>query len=297
MKSRYETLTGRQVDTGGLAARERAALTALQESFAASPPSDTFAATWTRKVFPLLSRVDVKARPTHPLYVIAQDLELRLGVAQGTVAPPDYRDYIVDRIEERYGSRYRFCQETGIPQAFLSQVLSGSKDFSVATLRRAAEALDLSLALLPLKDLANASRREAATLEEACRAVQEELAVLESALDHLRRVRKPAGRRRALLDAGASFDGVVERLAAPLQELDDERFGVQILVALEQEGTRLESLLSGLREQATLVAGSGPLSSRGEEEPARRGASSSTGRATGRRRPGPRTPRSRRAAP
>jgi hypothetical protein len=268
MKSRYETLTGRVVDTGRLAARERGALAELQEAYAASPPSDAFAAMWTRKVFPLLSRLAANERPTHPLYVIAQDLELRLGVAQGAVAPPDYRDYIVDRIEERYGSRYRFCQETGIPQAFLSQVLSGSKDFSVATLRRAAEALDLSLALLPLKDLASTSRGDAASLEEVCRAVQEELVVVTSARDRLRRVRQVARRRKALLDGGALFAGVPERLAASLQGLDDERFGVRILEALDQEQSRLASLLSGLREQAALVAESGPLSARGQE-PAR----------------------------
>lgn len=263
MKNRYETLTGRQVDTSRLLPRERTALTALQDAYASSPASDVFAAAWTRKVFPLLARLSAEERPEHPLYVIAQDLELRLGIAQGTVAPPDYRDYLVDRIEERYGSRYKFCQETGIPQAFLSQVLSGSKDFSVETLRRAAEALDLSLALLPLADLANTSRNEAATLNEACRAVQEELVVVKNAHDHLRRIRKPAKRRATLENEHTLFEGVLERLAARLKTLDDERFGVRILEELEQEKTRLEELLAGLREQAARVAESGPLNPRG----------------------------------
>lgn len=263
MKNRYETLTGRLVDTSRLLPRERVALAELQTEYGSSPRSDAFAASWTRRVFPFLSRLSNEKRAKHPLYVIAQDLELRLGIAQGTVAPPDYRDYLVDRIEERFGSRYKFCQATGIPQAFLSQVLSGSKEFSVETLRRAAEALDLSLALLTPHDLATASRDEAATLNEACRAVQEELVAVKNAHDHLRRIRKPAKRRAALEGERTLFEGVLERLAAPLQRFDDERFGVRIMEELEKEKERLESLLTGLREQVARVSESGPLSSGG----------------------------------
>jgi len=31
-----------------------------------------------------------------------------LEYPQGKVAPPDYRDYLADLIEEKYGSRYKF---------------------------------------------------------------------------------------------------------------------------------------------------------------------------------------------
>lgn len=263
MTSRYETVTGRQVDLGGLRARERALLSSLIEEFATGPAEDAFAASWTRKVFPLLSRLPAEQRTTHPLYVVAQDLGFRLGIAQGVVAPPDYRDYLIDRIEERYGSRYKFCQATGIPQAFLSQVLSGSKDFSVATLRRAADALGLSLALVTPRDLADASRDEAATLTAACRSVQDELAVLHNAHDHLRRIRKPARRRAALERERTLFEGLLERLAARLGDLDDEAFGVAILAAIQQERARLEELLTALREQVACVAESGSLAPSG----------------------------------
>lgn len=270
MTSRYETITGRQVDTSRLAPRERAALLTLQGLFATAPASDEFASAWTRKVLPLLSKVAAADRPGHPLYVIAQDLELRLGIAQGTVAPPDYRDYIVDRIEERFGSRYRFCQATGIPQAFLSQVLSGSKDFSVETLRRAAEALELSLALLPTRELATASRGETATLTEACASIVDELTVLKNARDHLRRVRRPGKRRAALEGDRTRFAGVLDRVAAPLRDLGDVEFGARILDALDEERGRLEQLLGGLREQLARVAESGPIAPRGRR-PVERG--------------------------
>ena len=34
---------------------------------------------------------------------------MRLGIIGDDVGPPDYRDFIFDRIDEKYGSRYRFC--------------------------------------------------------------------------------------------------------------------------------------------------------------------------------------------
>ena len=50
---------------------------------------------------------------------VCSDLESRLGIAQGDVATPDYRDYLFELIEERYGSRNRFCQETGVDPGHL----------------------------------------------------------------------------------------------------------------------------------------------------------------------------------
>lgn len=159
MTSPYETLTGRKIDTRSLSAAERKLLRELTREYAAHPASDAFAQSWTRKVLPRISVLPPSQRTSHPLYLIAQDLELRLGVSQGTVAPPDYRDYIVERIEEKFGSRYKFCKSTGIPQAALSQVLAGQKDFSLGRLQEIAEALDLGLALLPVQELASARQK------------------------------------------------------------------------------------------------------------------------------------------
>jgi hypothetical protein len=49
------------------------------------------------------------------------------------VAPPDYRDYLADLIEERYGSRYRFCKETVLDPGHLSRVLSSRSKLSSRT--------------------------------------------------------------------------------------------------------------------------------------------------------------------
>lgn len=165
MTSPYETLTGRKVETKSLAPGERKLLRQLVREYEARPSSDSFAANWTTKVMPRVSSLPARERTSHPLYLIAQDLELRLGVAEGTVAPPDYRDYIFNRIEEKFGSRYKFCQATGISQAAISQVLSGHKDFSLGRLQEIAQALDLALALLPVEDVSTSrqKRRRSAT--------------------------------------------------------------------------------------------------------------------------------------
>ena len=154
MISSYKTITGRKLDVTALSSKERQLLGTLVDEYATRPDWSAFSRFWPRHLRRFLEKVPAKKRPRQPLYQIAQDLEMRLGIAQGAVAEPDYRDYLMDRIEEKYGSRYRFCKETGIAEAFLSQVLSGKKDFSVNTLRRAAKALNLRLALLSTGDFA-----------------------------------------------------------------------------------------------------------------------------------------------
>jgi transcriptional regulator with XRE-family HTH domain len=152
--SPYRTITGRTFDATAFSRKEEELLGVLVAQYRKAPDWSDFSCFWHEHLKDALSRVPARERPGQPLYKIAQDLEMRLGIAQGAVAEPDYRDYLADRIEEKFGSRYRFCKDTGIPQAFLSQVLSGKKDFSVETLRRAAKALHLGLALLPMEDLA-----------------------------------------------------------------------------------------------------------------------------------------------
>ena len=124
--SPYKTITGRKFDATAFSSKERQLLGTLVDEYATRPDWSAFSRFWQHHLRRFLEKVPAKERPRQPLYQIAQDLEMRLGIAQGAVAEPDYRDYLVDRIEEKYGSRYRFCKETGIAEAFLSQVLSGS---------------------------------------------------------------------------------------------------------------------------------------------------------------------------
>jgi hypothetical protein len=152
--SPYRKITGRAIDTDGLSPRQKDLLSTIFEEYRKRPDWGRFSSFWINLIREELDALKPDDGTNHPLYLIAQDLEMRLGISQGAVAEPDYRDYLYDRIKEKFGSRYRFSKETGIPESFLSQVFSGKKDFSIETLCRAADALDLKLALIPKGDFA-----------------------------------------------------------------------------------------------------------------------------------------------
>src|SRR3990172_311283 len=101
----YETLTGRRYDVSRLSSKEKRALDAALVAYDGAPEWADFSDLWQKEVAKALSGRTADERASHPLHRIGHDLEMRLGIAQGEVAPPDYRDYIVDRIEEKFGSR------------------------------------------------------------------------------------------------------------------------------------------------------------------------------------------------
>lgn len=259
MTSLYETLTGGSIDLSELTPKGREAFQRAFAEFQENPPWDAFSAAWIRRVEGVL-RLPAAERVAHPLYRACQDLEMRLGISQGQVAPPDYRDYIVDRIEEKFGSRYKFCKATGIPEAFLSQVLSGKKDFSLEKLRQVAGALGLGLVMLPLADLADLPLTDSAALRRVCARIGEELATLKTARDHFSRIKNPEQRLKALEDErdlfGPAFGWLTARLTrAPARERADAILGI-----IDEEADRLDSILSALRERlACLSEPAGPL--------------------------------------
>jgi hypothetical protein len=102
-----------------------------------------------------------------PLYRICDDLEARLGIAQRKTSPPDYRHYLLALIEEQFGSRYRFCKESGVDQGQLSRILSGKGDFSMDSLVRVLRALHASIVVQREEEV-----REAASPEKASRALE-----------------------------------------------------------------------------------------------------------------------------
>ncbi|MFP3941018.1 MAG: helix-turn-helix domain-containing protein [Thermoanaerobaculia bacterium] len=144
MKTRaFRTITGRTLDLAEIGEDERRFLGAVQREYEKTPEWSAFAAWWVEELRRAgLGRSSVA-------YRICQDLEARLGIAQGKVAPPDYRDFLADLIEERYGSRYRFCKEAGVDPGHLSRVLANRSEFSLQTLQRVLEALHASLVIQP----------------------------------------------------------------------------------------------------------------------------------------------------
>lgn len=178
----YRTLTGRRYDLGTLSVEERAALDEVRALYRRRPPWDQFARSWIsiarEKAWGGAKKIPVGST----LYRICQDLELRLGIAEGRVAPPDYRDRIADLIEERFGSRYAFCKAAGIDQGNLSHVLAGKKHLSPETFFRVLDALDVHIELVGREEVFShaADPFAADTRAERLRQIDHRIAVLEN---------------------------------------------------------------------------------------------------------------------
>jgi hypothetical protein len=144
----YRTIAGRALPLLELDEIDRNFLAQVQRKYNPGLEWSMFAAWWSEEFL----RAGL---PEDSLtYRICQDLEARLGIAQGKVARPDYRDYLADLIEERHGSRYRFCKETGVDPGHLSRVFASRSELSLQNLERILEALHASLVIQPQESLA-----------------------------------------------------------------------------------------------------------------------------------------------
>lgn len=275
MISHYETLTGRRLDLDALTDPERNVLGEVIAKFRENLPWDSFSNLWQRAFTALPSIGGPRQRLAHPLYKAFQDMEMRLGVAQGDVAPPDYRDYIVDRIEQKFGTRYKFCQATSIPEAFLSQVLSGKKDFSLSKLKEVAQALDLSIVLLPNAEVLDAPLTDLAAMKRVTGVMGQEIATLVCAIDHLTRIKDPVRRAKALDQEKELFESVLDRVACELKGMSDAERGEKVLPLLQKERESLEFFLCDLRRR---IANAAEPEARGVEARLKNGAHRSVSR-------------------
>ena len=143
----YLTVTGRPLDLSRLTAEERRFLSAVKKKYAANPDWTEFSAWWNRE----FDRAGLKSFT--PIYWVCQDLESRLGIAQGHVAEPDYRDYLAALIREQFGSRNQFCLKTGMDPGHLSRVLDGRADVSIKNLENLLRILGATLVVRPLEEV------------------------------------------------------------------------------------------------------------------------------------------------
>ena len=141
VKATYQTITGRRLKVDNWSADERKFLSAVDKKFRARPEWPEFASWW-------VSRFRKARLPaSSPVRRICQDLEARLGIAQRKVAAPDYRDYLADLIEERYGSRYKFCEAAGIDAGQLSRVFASRAELSLPALQKILHVLGAALVI------------------------------------------------------------------------------------------------------------------------------------------------------
>ena len=135
----YQTITGRQIPVSRLSRSEKELLARVQQEYNARLEWTRFAAWWNAE----FSKTGLSTRSS--VYRIYQDLEARLGIHQGSVSPPDYRDFLADLIDGRFGSRYAFCQATGVDPGQLSRVFAGRADLSLRALGKVLEVLQARL--------------------------------------------------------------------------------------------------------------------------------------------------------
>lgn len=143
----YKTVTGRVLDLSKLNSQERTLLRAAITKYRTNPEWCEFSSWW----MPRFAKTGLDRESK--VYRICQDLEGRLGLAQGTVAPPSYRDSLADLIEAAYGSRYKFCQKTGFDPGQLSKVLNRQGDYSIQSLNEILKKVHGALLVVPEEDL------------------------------------------------------------------------------------------------------------------------------------------------
>ena len=135
----YQTITGLHIPLSKLSESEKGLLARVRQKYNSRLEWTHFSAWWNAE----FTKTGLDTRS--PAYRICQDLEARLGIHQGSVSPPDYRDFLADLIDGRFGSRLEFCQATGVDPGQLSRVFAGRADLSLRALQKVLEVFQARL--------------------------------------------------------------------------------------------------------------------------------------------------------
>ena len=82
-------------------------------------------------------------------YRIGQDLASRMGIKQGWMRHPDYRDELESIIHQRFKTRREFCEATGLSEDMVSHVLAKRKHLAVNTLEESLRRIGYTLHIAP----------------------------------------------------------------------------------------------------------------------------------------------------
>ena len=137
----YQTITGRRISMSNLTEAECSFLEKVAKKYNAKQGWTRFAAWWNAE----FNGAGLSASSV--VFRICQDLEARLGIDQGKVAPPDYRDFLIDLIDTQFGSRQAFCEATGVDPGQLSRVLASRADLSLKVLQKSLDVLHAQLVI------------------------------------------------------------------------------------------------------------------------------------------------------
>lgn len=140
----YTTITGQKIDLDKFNEKEKELVTKIFDFYLTEPEWSEFSSYWTSKC---------TEQASHDMVAVCQDLEARLGIEQGKVALPDYRDYLSAMIKEKFRSYNNFCKITGIDQGQLSCVLRGNSDFSFKELLDICNKLGVVLIIKSIEEI------------------------------------------------------------------------------------------------------------------------------------------------
>lgn len=160
--STYLDLRGRQIILVDLDEDERKLVKRLRRRATTHPDWNDFENYWIKAVgdFYLDRGLSRKEVTQTAVWKIAQDLCSRIGIEQGLVRVPDYRDELEAFIREHFKTRREFCKETGISEDMLSHVLSRRKHLAIDTLEDALAKIGYSLRIAPLPEEATKASKK-----------------------------------------------------------------------------------------------------------------------------------------
>jgi hypothetical protein len=146
---KYTLLNGTTYDTAELSLPERALLEEVQAFYRTGPEWSQFFNFWFKRVQMIFASWPRQKVSALPIFQICQDLEARLGMAQGKVKPPDYREQLSQLIAAQYPDREALCRTAGLEYEVVERVLAGEEDVSMAQLQALLAALDCTLQVVP----------------------------------------------------------------------------------------------------------------------------------------------------
>ena len=141
MKKCYETSENKKIDLKALSEQEYEFLKKVKEYYSKKPDWNVFSNYWLREGQKIWGGKQKREVVNLPVFLICQDLEVRLGIEQGKTRSPDYRDELVALIDKEYDSHYQFCRKAGIAQDTLSRILNKRREPSLHKLRIILDAL------------------------------------------------------------------------------------------------------------------------------------------------------------
>jgi hypothetical protein len=137
----YQTITGGRIPLSNLSDEEYRFLEVVAKKYGSRQDWTRFAAWWNANFNA------AGLNTSSVIYRICQDLEARLGIDQGKVSLPDYRDFLAELIDTHFGSRQEFCKATEVDPGQLSRVLANRGDLSMRVLQQVLEVLHAKLVI------------------------------------------------------------------------------------------------------------------------------------------------------